>query len=268
MRKIRTQFRTLLPLLLSIFMAAPLTANGTQADNPTWDGTLRRIHTPILMYHYVEILPADADEVRTNLTVTPDNFRQQMQMLKENGYTTISLYDLHEALLTGVALPEKPIILTFDDGYRNHYANVLSILQDYGFTGTFFIITARLDEGHPSYLSWDQAIEMANAGMFIEPHTKTHQDLRNRDYDFLVYEIAGSLQSVAAHTNAPTHMFAYPAGRYDDTTLRTIATMPIYRAVTTQYGSLHTTDNQFELPRIRVSHNTSTLGLLQMLTAR
>lgn len=255
----------LLPFILSVFVTTTQTTNVTAAHNPDWDGTLRRIYAPILMYHYVENLPEDADELRTNLTVTPENFQRQMQLLKEQGYTTITLYQLHEALLTGTELPAKPIILTFDDGYQNHYANVFPILQNFGFKGTFFIITARLDEGHPNYLSWNQAIEMANAGMSIEPHTKTHQDLRNRDYEFLVYEIAGSLQSVAAHTNNPTHMFAYPAGRYDDTTLRTIATMPIYRAVTTEHGSLHTTDNRYEVPRVRVSYSTSPEGLLQML---
>lgn len=229
------------------------------------DGTLRRIRVPILMYHYVSLLPGDADDLRVGLTVAPDVFRAQMELLSAQGYETISLYDLHAALLAGAPLPPQPIILTFDDGYSDHYTTVFPVLQELGFTATFFIITGRQDASDPAYMSWPQVQEMAAAGMDMEPHTKSHRDLRSRDHDFLVYEMLGSRESLTAHASGAAHMFSYPAGRYDDFTLRTARELDIWRAVTTQPGAWHTTDNNLELPRLRVNPDTGVSGLLDLI---
>ena len=228
------------------------------------DGTLRRIRVPILMYHYVSPLPLDADATRIQLTVDPAMFRAHLRYLAESGYETISLYQLDEALLNGTPLPPRSVILTFDDGYIDHYTNVFPALQQYGFTATFFIITERADSGDPVYMNWTQIREMADAGMSLESHTKTHRDLRERDYDFLVYELLGSLQSLSAHTPRPAHMFAYPVGHYDDMTLSVLSQLPVWRALTTQSGALHTTDNRLELPRVRINGDTG-VGLLASL---
>lgn len=239
----------------------------TQRSEPAWDGTLRRIRVPVLMYHYVSSLPPDADDIRRELTITPDLFRAHLAYLKEQGYSTISFYDLDAALLTGSPLPSRPVILTFDDGYIDHYVNVLPALRDYGFTGTFFIITALADANRGDYLNWAQIREMADAGMSMESHTKNHVDLRGRDYDFLVYELLGSLESLAAYTGQTSHILSYPVGHYDAMTLQVAEQLPIWRAVTTQRGALHTTDNRLEMPRVRVHGGTGPGGLASLLNA-
>ncbi len=231
----------------------------------TWDGTLRRIRVPILMYHYVSDLPADADAVRADLTVAPNMFRAHVRYLSEQGYNTISLYQLDNALEHGSPLPPKPVVLTFDDGYIDHYTHVFPTLQEFGMTGTFFIITGLVDDGVPGYMNWDQINEMAAAGMDMESHTKTHQDLRNRDYDFLIYEFLGSIESLSAHTGETPHMFAYPVGHYDDLTLQVLGQTQIWRAVTTENGAYQTTDNRLEMPRIRVHGDTGVTGLAWLL---
>src|SRR3954470_7967316 len=87
----------------------------SRADNVTSpDGTLRRIRVPVLMYHYISVPPPDADVYRKDLSVTPDNFRAQMQWLKEKGYTTITPDELVAALTRGTKLPDHPVLLTFD----------------------------------------------------------------------------------------------------------------------------------------------------------
>lgn len=237
-------------------------------DSRLGDGTLRRVHVPILMYHYVSNLPADADATRTQLTVDPAMFKAHMRYLQEQGYNTISLYQLDDALLYGSPLPPRPVVLTFDDGYIDHYVNVFPVLTEYKFTGTFFIITARADSNDPVYMNWTQIGEMADAGMSMESHTKTHQDLRERGYDFLVYELLGSLESLRAHTQAPTRMFAYPVGRYDVATLNVMSQLPIWRAVTTERGALHTTDNYLEVPRVRINGDTGVGALAGLLQTR
>lgn len=233
-----------------------------------WDGTLRRIRTPILMYHYVSELPPGADATRIDLTVSPSLFRAHMRYLSEQRYQTISLYQLDAALRQGIPLPANPIILAFDDGYIDHYQNVLPILREFEFTGTFFIITARADADDPRYMNWSHIQEMAAAGMSLEAHTKNHVDLRDRSYDFLVYEMLGSMESLAAYTGRRTHMFAYPVGHYDALTLEVGEQLPIWRAVTTQSGTLHTTDNHLEVPRLRIHGYTSVTGLEQILQTR
>jgi peptidoglycan/xylan/chitin deacetylase (PgdA/CDA1 family) len=105
------------------------------------DGTIRRIRVPILMYHYVSPLPPDADDIRAGLTVSPETFRSHIEFLKSEGYETISLYEMNTALEYGLELPEKPIVLTFDDSYTDHYQYVFPVLKEFGYTGTFFVIT-------------------------------------------------------------------------------------------------------------------------------
>lgn len=246
-------------------LIAPVASQSIEPESPVFDGTLRRIHVPILMYHYVSPLLPDADDIRVGLTIYPETFRAHMQYLHDQGYQTVSLSDLHDALLTGEQLPPRSIVLTFDDGYIDHYTNVFPVLQEFGFAGTFFVITETADNNNPVYLSWAQIQRMYEAGMSIEAHTKTHRDLRGRDYDFLVYEILGSLESIEAHTGNPAHMFAYPSGRYDGKTLEVLQQMPVWRAVTTQQGAYHTTDNLLEVTRLRISGNLSVAGLDALL---
>jgi peptidoglycan/xylan/chitin deacetylase (PgdA/CDA1 family) len=256
----------LLLLSMLLFGHVPHTLSQSVAvDLDPGDGTLRRIRTPILMYHYVSVLPPDADATRVQLTVDPAMFRAHLRYLADNGYSTISLYQLDDALLHGTPLPPRPVILTFDDGYIDHYVNVFPALKEFGFTATFFIITGRPDTNDPAYMTWDQIQEMSLAGMSMESHTKTHQDLRERDYDFLVYEFLGSLQSIAAHTGHDPHMFAYPVGHYDDMTLSVLSQLPVWRAVTTERGALHTTDNRLEVPRVRINGDTTVPALTSLL---
>ncbi|MCA9875826.1 MAG: polysaccharide deacetylase family protein, partial [Anaerolineales bacterium] len=172
------------------------------------------LQVPVLMYHYVSTPPADADIYRTDLSTEPEMFRQQMAFLAENGYTTIDLYDLSLAIVNKLTLPDKPIILTFDDGYLDNYENAFPILQEFGFTGTFFIITDFVDQQLPGYVTWEMLQEMAAAGMRIESHSKNHPDLTGKDRDFLIWQMLGSQETLAAHLGYTPRYFCYPSGRY------------------------------------------------------
>lgn len=231
------------------------------AGAPAWDGTLRRIAVPILMYHYVSPLPEGADDIRRELTISPEAFRAHLTYLTEQGYSTISLYDLDLALVQGTELPDKPIILSFDDGHIDHYQYVFPLLQEFNMTGTFFIITALADSQNPLHLNWSQIREMSDAGMSMEAHTKNHASLRERSRDFLVYEMLGSLESMSIHNERPTYMLSYPVGHYDNLTLEVGRELGIWRAVTTERGTQHTTHNRLLLPRVRVNGGIGAAGL-------
>jgi peptidoglycan/xylan/chitin deacetylase (PgdA/CDA1 family) len=106
---------------------------------------------------------------------------------------------------------------------------------------------------------------MAQAGMSMESHTRDHPGLDGRDYDFLVYQLLGAQESLEHYTGKQPHMFCYPSGHYDDLVLTVLRTMPVWRAVTTQPGAFHTTDNRLEMPRLRITNDTGVLGLAMLL---
>jgi peptidoglycan/xylan/chitin deacetylase (PgdA/CDA1 family) len=270
MNRIQVIVRTSITLLALCLMLLSVMISRAE-DEPVvvrGDGTLRRARVPILMYHYVSLPPPGSDGYRINLSISPDMFREHVDYLANSGYITVSLYDLDDALEFGKRLPDKPVILTFDDGYSDHYETVFPLLKERGMTGTFFVITQPVDQNQPGYLTWEQVTEMAAQGMDMESHSKTHPNLSNRDYDFLVYQILGSMESLTAHTGEAVRLFCYPGGNYDDNTLGVVSSANVLRAVTTEHGVVQTTDNRYELPRLRITNRTGVPGLVSLLKTR
>lgn len=220
---------------------------------PTGDLATREIRAPILMYHYVEPLPPDANELRRGLTVTPEVFRQQLAYLRDLGYTPIDLYQLLDALATDAPLPDKPIVLTFDDGYRGIYEYAFPIMQEFGYTGTVFVVTQFMDEGREQYLTWEQARALSAAGWRIEPHSKTHEDMTVRDRDFAIYQVLGSLQTVEHHVGYRPRFFAYVGGAYNGMLVQVVEELGFWGAVTTEAGQIHLYGERFVLARVRVN---------------
>lgn len=204
------------------------------------------------MYHYISVPPAGADIYRRDLSVTPQNFEAQLAWLKDNGYTVISLTDLVYHLAGHRALPPKPVIITLDDGYADNYTNAFPLLQKYGFKATMSLVTQPIDFGDPNYVSWDNVIEMHQAGIDFAAHTYRHYDLRNQDNDFLVYEILGSKEAIEARINEPVRIFVYPSGQYDQRVIDVVESANFWAALTTQDGNVHSYRDRFELLRIRV----------------
>jgi peptidoglycan/xylan/chitin deacetylase (PgdA/CDA1 family) len=214
------------------------------------------LQVPILMYHYISIPPADADKYRIDLSVAPEDFRQQMAYLAENGFSTITLEDLSLAIVNKQILPDKPIIITLDDGYRDSYENAFPILREYGFSATIFLLTDPIDQGNPHYMTWAMIEEMAAAGIRFAPHTKSHPDLRGLPHEKLVWQILGSQETVAAHVGYMPRYFSYPSGRYDETTIATLKELNFWGAVTTRSGKLHGFNDRFEWTRVRIHNYT------------
>jgi peptidoglycan/xylan/chitin deacetylase (PgdA/CDA1 family) len=208
------------------------------------------------MYHYISIPPEDADEYRIGLSVAPNRFRQQMQYLAENGYHAIDFYALSLAISNKQELPPKPVIISIDDGYRDNYENAFPVLREFGLTATILLATEFIDQGNEAYLSWAMVEEMAEAGIRFEPHSKSHPDLRDRDRDFLIYQILGSQETIAAHIGYAPRYFAYPSGRYDDAVIQVLRDLNFWGAVTTYSGKWHGYNDRFEWTRLRVRNNT------------
>lgn len=204
------------------------------------------------MYHYVSTPPSDANAIRRDLSVPPERFDAHLRYLREAGYESITLADLALALQTGAPLPEKPIVLTFDDGYVDSYEVAFPLLRHHKMVGTFFVITGFIDKGQKGYLNWEQVIEMHEAGMRIEAHGHTHPDLRNRSVDYLVWQVLGAKEAIEARTHEPVRFFCYPSGKYDEQVIRVLHSAHYWAAVTVNPGATHRSDALFELDRVRV----------------
>ncbi len=207
---------------------------------------------PILMYHYVSDLPANSDQYRRDLTVSPEAFDAQLAFLEEAEYHPITLTDLYLYLTEGYPLPENPIALTFDDGYRDAHEVVFPRLLEYGFPATFFVLATPAHQESAAYLTWAQMREMSDAGMDIQAHGRDHVDLRGRSYDFLVYQILGIKEAIEYHTDRAPRFFCYPSGRWDADVVDVLASAGYWGAVTTEWGKMHTRAGLFTMPRLRV----------------
>ncbi|HSJ58398.1 MAG TPA: polysaccharide deacetylase family protein [Anaerolineae bacterium] len=210
------------------------------------------MRVPILMYHRIDSAPPGADVFRRDLSVSPAKFEEQLRFLTEQGYETITLADLTLHLTVGQSLPPRPIILTFDDGYADAYTHAFPLLRRYGFTGTFFLTTAPIDAGNPDFVSWSQVEEMHAAGMEFEAHSYDHPDMRNRGFDFLVFQVLAPKEAIEARTGEKVRFFAFPSGRYDQFAIDVLASAHYWGAVLTEQGATHSSSGLFTLQRVRV----------------
>lgn len=182
-----------------------LTSTPTITPTPTWVfNTAGKVVAPILLYHHI------AENGQPNrYYVPPAAFEAQMQVLKEWGYTSITISRLLDALIYGAELPEKPVVITFDDGDLDVYQNAFPIMQKYGYTGVFYIVANRLrSEG---FVSVEQLKEMAAAGWEIGSHGMSHKDLTETDN--LAYEMLDSRLLLEQEVGVEVRTIAYPFGK-------------------------------------------------------
>jgi len=225
----------------------------------------RQARVPILMYHYLSDPPAGADRYRRDLSVSPAQFEQHLAYLQGQGYQPITLYDLVYHLTQGTPLPEKPVILTFDDGYRDNYDNAFPLLQQYGFTAAFFVITEVASQGEAGYMSWDQLRAMHAAGMDIECHARVHEYLPENDDARLVWQVLGCREAIESEIGQRPRFVAYPSGHFDDRVSAFFASDNYWGGITTQQGSLHSSDALFEIKRLRIRRTTTVKELAELL---
>lgn len=167
---------------------------------------------PVMMYH--DILA----KKEVFFDVTPQELEKHFQLIKEKGLTPISLDWLISHLRTGIPLPEKPILLTFDDGYGGHYQYVYPLLKKYGYPAVFSIYINKMDgKTKRSSITWEQLKEMAEDPLVtITSHSVTHpKDLRTLSDDELSKEIIESKQILEKELGKPIIYFTYPEGKHD-----------------------------------------------------
>jgi poly-beta-1,6-N-acetyl-D-glucosamine N-deacetylase len=168
---------------------------------------------PILMYH--DILP----KKEVFFDVTPEELERHFQLIQEQGATPISLDWLISHLRTGIPLPEKPVLLSFDDGYGGHYQYVYPLLKKYSYPAVFSIYLKKMEmKTGRSSVTWEQLKEMAADPLVsIVSHSVTHpRDLRLLSDADLAREVGESKKILEQELAIPINYFTYPEGKADD----------------------------------------------------
>ncbi len=171
----------------------------------------QQARVPVMMYH--DILP----EKQVFFDVTPAEFERHLELIQQKGLTPISLDQLVTHLRTGVPLPDKPILLTFDDGYAGHYTYVYPLLKKYGYPAVFSIYTAKVGKqiGRSS-LTWEQLRQMAADPLVtIASHSVSHKVMPGLSIAELETETRESKQILETELGSPIRYFTYPEGKYD-----------------------------------------------------
>lgn len=235
--------------------------------DPLPTGTVR---VPILMYHRIAVLAGDEPAVTVGLTVDPGEFTLEMQWLKDHGYTSITQMQLYSALEEGKPLPDKPVLITFDDGYRGIATIAAPIMTRVGMVGTAYVITdriAQLKKTAPTWLTWSQLRTLEQRGWDIGSHTVSHTEIPHMTPAAALKTLRASRLILEKHLGHPVQWFCYPAGSVNPAAVAEVKEAGYVLATTTKFGVEHSATSPLELSRVRVANNTGVRGLAAALSS-
>ena len=208
---------------------------------------------PIITYHSI-------DDSGSVVSIAPSVFRRQVKYLSDAGYTSLSLKGLISTLKNGNELPDKPVVLTFDDGFKNFYSQAFPVLSEYSFCATVFLVTDFCGKyndwsGNPvelprsELLSWSDIKALNDAGIEFGSHTKTHPDLTKLSRTEAEAEITQSKTAIEDTIGTEAVTFAYPFGR-SNASVRNIAAANFEASCSVDLGKITPRSDLSSLERI------------------
>jgi peptidoglycan/xylan/chitin deacetylase (PgdA/CDA1 family) len=258
----------------------PQISNGPPNTNPAQapaassksgtPGAYKRVSTtpshqavPILMYHVIgTVKPGVAYPA---LWVSPTEFSDQVTKLQRAGYTAVTLDNVIDAWNGKAKLPDKPIVMTFDDGYIGQGKLAGPVLKQAGWPGVLYLVLHAL--GTPGGLTQSRIKTMISDGWEVGAHSLSHPDLTTLSGSALQHEIAGSRKVIQDKFGVPVNSFCYPAGKFNDAVEKAVKAAGYSSATTELPGAAKPTDDRFALPRIRINGGDSAATVLQKVNA-
>jgi len=224
----------------------------------------------ILTYH--SISPGNSP-----LKISPSLFAEQMEWLRANARVA-PLGEVVAVLADGKTLPERTVVLTFDDGFRDFHFAAAGVLRRLGFPATIFLPTAYCGKsnswpGQPDWvdrealLDWPQVAELARDGFQFGAHSVNHLDLTALAPEEAETEIAGSKAEIEQHTRQPVEFFAYPYGRWNSS-VRALVRRHCRGACATAAGVVEPAADPLALPRADAHYVRSPARFRMLFTAR
>lgn len=239
---------------------------------------------PILMYHHV-----GGENIETNkITITNKRFEEDIRYLKDNGYTAISFKELVDCVNNnGTSLPEKPIIVTFDDGLDDNYKYAYPILKKNHMKATIFAIGSRIgiknynNDPRYSYFTWEEAKEMYESGIIeIQPHSydlhyykeSSHhgegvlpmsREDENSHYNRFLKDTEEVIRLIKTKVGCDSYVYAYPYGKYNSTNEKVLKDLNFKVTLTTKSKYADISNGLYGLKRINVPSHKKLNELLK-----
>jgi peptidoglycan/xylan/chitin deacetylase (PgdA/CDA1 family) len=231
-------------------------------------------NVPILMYHSISY---DANRRFKQFTVSPSLFAEQMAYLSQHKYTPLTITQFISAR-SHSALPPRPVLLTFDDGFADFASIALPILQQYGFTATLYVATAfvnatsrwlfREGEARRTMLTWPQLVDISSCGIECGAHSHSHYQLDVVSHTIAHNEIVLSKQSLEQHLGMPVSSFAYPFGYYSSSVKALVRAAGFTSACAVKHAMCSVTSDPFSLARLMVKANCGIDAFASLLDGR
>ena len=218
---------------------------------------------PILMYHVIG--DPGAGQPNASLFVSGTEFQAEMQWLRAHGYTGITLQQAYDYWRHAVAVPRKPIVISFDDGYLGQYTRGFPVLQRLRWPGVLNLELHNLGKGG---IEKSEVKKLVAAGWEIDSHTLTHPDLRVVGAAQLHAEVFQSKARLRRLFGVPANFFCYPAGQFSDAVVAAVKSAGYLGATTTVPGFASPKEGTFTLDRIRIDRGDGAAGLATKLASR
>lgn len=221
------------------------------------DGKMpEQVRVPILYYHRV------AEGISPRQGVSPSVFKAQVEYLRKKRYQSIGFEGLADRLQTGTFLPARPVIFTFDDGYRDTYTSAYPILKEAGFSATIFMVSGFIGswagwEGSPEnrvpLMNRENILTLSADGFDFGGHTRTHKKLISISREEALYEIETGKRDLEELLQKPIHSFAYPYGDFNDQIVTLVKNSGFKAARTVHTDNTHQEKDLLRLSCIKVN---------------
>ncbi len=215
-----------------------------------------------LNYHAID--NNDLSTVSRNVSVSLASFKEQIEWLHKEGYTSVSKEELRAVISNGKKISEKKVLITFDDGYYSLYKYALGILAEHNFIATLFLSTSFIgrtyDQNdfefvkHDRQLTWDEIKALATNGWSIQSHGNSHVRMNSIDKPSLIKELSVSKDIIEQNLGTRVDEFAFPYGIYNNTVLTQLPAAGYNFAYSVHTGKIGPHARRFRLPRIEINN--------------
>lgn len=244
---------------LSLFFSVSTSINANAAIS---------VKVPVLMYHRIETNPNISDTWQISVT----EFKQEMEYLKNNGYTTLTNDQLYNIIAKKASMPAKPVLLTFDGATIDFYNNAYPILKQYGFNATEYVVTDQIGTswGSPSdiirIMNENQLKTVGNNKIELENHSTTHGHIANLSTAELTKRVSGATAKIESLTNKPVKYFAYPFGESSNNFVNVLKSLNVKMAFKVGGGIATDSSDLMNMPRIAIVNTDNITTFTRKLT--
>lgn len=254
---------------------------GKPTDEPTHEPTHEPtdepapetpLTVPVLLYHHLE----PGADGSNGAVISTEEFAAQIAWLADNGYTSVTTADLLDWLNGAQPLPDRPVMITFDDGYRSNYAYAYPVLQQHGFTGVVFMVTSLAGQkfGSLEYLGWEDMRALAASGVIeIQAHSHDGHRLIGGEPALIAWSEEEILEdwrklteAMAAEGLPPVVAYAYPFGAHDEEAVNALRAAGVRLGFTVAGGRVGQGDDPLLLNRLVVFPGIGECGFARLVT--